>query len=142
MYKKCTIMAAALIMSASPALAQQWKNLGTFDASTYYFYNPKTFTVAKDNTIGTWTKREFGVDSAAMAKENIGPDKYIGSKSVVAYEEFDCLNQKKKTVTGLSYDNLHDKKTDVARTEWQEVAKNSLEGNLLDAVCRQPKAGE
>lgn len=139
MNKKCIIMVAALFMSASPALAQQWKNLGTYGTSTYYFYNPKTLAVAKDQIVSTWTKREFDVDAAAMDKGKLGPDQYKGSKSVVAYEEFDCAKQKKRIVSGMSYDNEKNQNKDVSPTDWQGVLTGTLEGNLLEAVCRLGK---
>ena len=114
--KKIIVLSAVLLMSTSPALAQKWKHLGNYDDTTSYFFNPKTFSISKDQIVSTWTKKEFGVDQAAMASEKLGPDMYKGKKSVVAYEEFDCDKHKKRTVTGISYENDHGKKSDIGKT--------------------------
>jgi hypothetical protein len=138
--KKTTILAALLIMTASPAMAQPWKHLGTDSGSTSYFFNPKTFSASKDNIITTWTKKEFNVDTAALAKAKVSPDMFKGTKSIAAYEEFDCSKKKKRTLTGMSFEN--GKSTDLKKTNWLEVVPGSLDGNLINALCQELKAPE
>lgn len=138
--KKTSIMAALLIISASPALAQQWKHLGTHGASTSYFFKPKTLSVSKDKVVATWTKKEFHVDAAAMTKEGLAPDQFTGTKSLVAYEEFDCSQSTKRTLTGITKEN--GRKTDSAKTGWQEVAGGSLDESLLNSLCRAALPGK
>lgn len=138
--KKTTIMAALLIISASPALAQQWKHLGTHGASTSYFFKPKTLSVSKDNVVSSWTKKEFYLDAAAMTRERLTPDQLTGSKSVVAYEEFDCSKNTRRTLTGITKEN--GRRTDNEKTGWQEVVRGSLDESLLNSLCRAALPGK
>ncbi|NTV50406.1 MAG: hypothetical protein HGB32_05800 [Geobacteraceae bacterium] len=135
--KKTSLLAALFIMTASSAMAQQWKHLGNDEVSTSYFYNPKTFSVSADSIISTWTKVEYNVDRAAMAKEKVSPDMYKGTKAVAAYEEFDCVKKKKRTITGMSIEKI--KKVDLDKTDWIEVAKGSVDEKLLGLICLEKK---
>jgi len=139
MNRKYYIVAASLLLSASPALAQQWQHLGSYGPSSFYFMNPKTLSVTAEKTVKSWTKREIDVDAAAMAKAKLMPDQYKGSTSVVAYNEFDCGKRQKRTLAGMSYDNARRESKDLDRTDWQPVERGTLEANLLEAVCRAAK---
>lgn len=140
MNKKWMTMASIVVISASPASAHQWKHLGTHGAAAYYYYNPKTLSVSKDHIVKTWTKREVDVDPAAMSKEKLDVNKYKGSSSLVAYEEYDCARKSKRAITGTSYDNGKGTSQDLEPTPWQQVVGGTLEGELFEAVCR--KSGE
>uniref|UniRef100_C6E3D7 Surface-adhesin protein E-like domain-containing protein n=1 Tax=Geobacter sp. (strain M21) TaxID=443144 RepID=C6E3D7_GEOSM len=140
MKKKVFAMTAMVVMSAYPASGQQWEHLGTHGASAYYYYNPKTLNVSKDQIVKTWTKKELDTDLPAMSKAKIEVNKYKGNRSLVAYEEYDCAGKAKRTVTGTSYDNEKGVSQDLGPTPWQEVVGGTLEGDLFEAVCR--KAGK
>ncbi|NTV47955.1 MAG: hypothetical protein HGB11_15870 [Chlorobiales bacterium] len=135
--KKTSLLAALLIMTASSAMAQQWKHLGDYDASTRFFYNPKTLSVSTGSIVTAWTRIEYNVDSAAMTKEKISPDMSKGTKTVAAYEEFDCVNKKKRIITGMSIEKV--KKADLDKTDWLEVVKGSVDEKLLISICREIK---
>ena len=137
MNKKRLMMAAIVIMSASPASGQQWSHLGTHGASAYYYYNPKTLSVSKEKIVKAWTKRELDVDLPAMSKERLEANKYKGNSSLVAYEEYDCARKSKRTITGTSYDNVKGTSRDLGPTPWQQVVGGTLEGDLFEAVCRK-----
>ncbi|GFO64756.1 hypothetical protein M1B72_05400 [Geomonas paludis] len=141
MSKKHYLLAAFLVMSATPSLAQQWQQLGTYDESTYYFINPKTFSIGKDGTVSTWTKREFNVDVAKTVKESIPPEKIKGKKTHVYYEEYDCAGQKKRILTGMTYDNEAATMKDQEKTGWLPIPVG-LEKNIFDGVCRKANAGK
>ncbi len=135
--KKTSLLAALLVMTASSAMAQQWKHLGDYDVSTRYFYNPKTFSVSAGSIVSVWTKTEYNVDSAAMEKEKISADMSKGTKAVAAYEEYDCVNKKKRTITGMSIEKVN--KADLDKTDWLEVVKGSVEDKLLVLICQELK---
>lgn len=135
--KRTSLLAALFILTASSAMAQQWKYLGDYDVSTRCFYNPKTLTASAGSVVTAWTKIEYNVDTAAMAKEKISPDMSKGTKTVAAYEEFDCVNKKKRTITGMSIEKV--KKVDLDKTDWLEVVKGSVDEKLLVLICREIK---
>lgn len=139
MNKKCSLIAVALVMSATSALGHQWEQIGTHETSTYLFINPKTFSASGDGTVKTWTKREFDVDKTKMEKEKLPPEMYKGKKSHVAYEEYDCIRQKKRIFTGMTYDNEQGTQKDQEKTDWAEVQAGAEKG-LFDAVCRKAKS--
>jgi hypothetical protein len=134
--KKITLLTALLVMSTSTAMAHQWKQLGSDGKTSYYFYNPKTYSL-KDNIAGSWIKKEFNVDTAAMVKDKIEPDKYAGNKSIVAFEEYDCAKKMKRTLVGKEFDKGDE--NDLVRTNWLEIAPGSLDESLLNALCKEVK---
>ena len=131
--KKTSLLAALIIMTASSAMAQQWKYLGDYNGSTIYFYNPKTYSL-KDYIAGSWIKKEFNVDTAAMLKNNIVPDMYVGNKSTVTFEEYDCAKRMMRTQVGKEYYKKDEH--DIKRTGWLEIAPKSLDESLFNALCK------
>ncbi|TSK05098.1 MAG: hypothetical protein FPO08_16440 [Geobacter sp.] len=134
MNRKYCIVAASLFLTVSPAMAQQWQYLGTHGSSSLYFMNPKTLSVTPGKTVKCWTKREMDVDTKAKANEK--PDEAKGRTSMVAYNEFDCDKRQKRTQAGMNYDNTRHESREVDRSDWQPVQPGTLEGDLLEAVCR------
>jgi len=131
--KKALVLTILLVMSASTAMAHEWKQLGSDGATSYYFYNPKTYS-RKDNVAGTWIKKEFNVDAAAMLRDKVALDEYAGNKSIVAYEEYDCVKKMKRTLVGKEFDKGEEH--DLERTKWLEIAPGSLDEGLMNAICK------
>lgn len=131
--KRTLVLLSLSVLSAPPAFAAQWKHLGSDGKSTHYFYNPKTFSV-KSNVASAWTKKELNVDPAVMAKNNLLPNEYKGSKSIVAFEEFNCTDRKKRTMVGKIYEAKTE--GDVERTDWTVIEPGSVDEGLLNALCK------
>lgn len=134
--KKASLLATLIIMTASSAMAEPWSHLGDHDGSTKYFYNPKTYSL-KDNIAGSWIKKEFNVDTAAMLKNKIAPDKQVGTRSIISFEEFDCAKKMKRVQVGKEYDKGDNH--DIARTDWLKIVPGSLDEGLLNAFCNELK---
>ncbi len=138
--RRAVLLSTLAVMLASPAFAAGWKHLGSDKQNTHYFYKPKTYSMKK-NIAGSWTKKEYNVDVSVMAQKKIQPDDYAGTKSVVAYEEFNCTEKKKRTIIGKVYEGSEDH--DVSRTGWGAVESGSIDAGLLAELCRndRPKEG-
>lgn len=122
------------VLLAANAFAAQWKHLGEDGKSTHYFYNPKTYAL-KNKVASSWTKKEYNVDVKAMIQNKTALDEYRGSKSVVAYEEFNCAERKKRTLVGRFYEGKID--GDVERTNWTAIEPASIDEGLLTALCKE-----
>lgn len=128
-------------LSATAAFASDpgWLHLGSDGKTTHYFYKPKTFRM-KNNVASCWTKKEYNVDVKALTQNNVSPDDYRGSKSTVVFEEFNCVEKKKRTIIGKEYEGRDDR--DVARTDWAAVQRGSIDEGLLTALCKEKRSAK
>ncbi len=131
--RRAALLSTLAVMLAPPAFAAGWKHLGSDSQNTHYFYKPKTYSM-KNNIASSWTKKEYNVDVSAMVRKKTQPDDYTGTKSVVAYEEFNYTEKKKRTVIGKIYEGRDDH--DVRRTDWSAIQPGSIDAGLLAALCR------
>ena len=133
-----TLLLLSLSFALVPgAFAAEWKHLGTDGKSTHYFYKPKTFTISKDRIASAWTKREYKVDLDVMARNKLSPAEYKGSRSVIAFEEYNCTEKKKRTILGKTYEGSND--ADLGRTDWTGIEPGSVDEGLLSALCGEGK---
>lgn len=132
--KRTALLLALAMVSASPAYAGKWKHLGSDGKSTHYFYNPKTYSLAKNTVASAWTKKEYNVDAGTMTQNKMFPDDYKGSRSVEAFEEFNCTEKKKRTLVGRYYEAKTD--GDIDKTDWTAIAPGSIDEGLFSALCK------
>ena len=142
MIRKTVLFTALFVASVSPAMSEQWmpkswKHLGSDGVSTHYFYNPKTFSVSKDNIVSVWSKKEYNVDAAAMAKDKLTPDQYAGTNSAVSYDEYDCAKMKKRAIIGKTY--VGPDFDEIRRSDWKDVEPKSVDEALTNAMCQEMK---
>ncbi len=137
--KKTALLSVLILMTAaSTALAAPWKQLGTDGKHNYYFYKPKTLQVSKDNIISTWTKKEYGVNPAELAKKSSDYSN-LGAKTIATFEEYNCAEKTKRTITGQIYEVGKERFDDVTRTDWAVVKPGTMDEDLLNALCKEVK---
>lgn len=134
--KRIMLLVPLSVLSATTASASAsgWLHLGSDGKTTHYFYKPKTYRM-KNNVASCWTKKEYNVDVKALTQKNVSPDDYTGSKSTVVFEEFNCVEKKKRTIIGKEYEGRDDR--DVARTDWAAVQPGSIDEGLLTVLCKE-----
>ncbi len=135
MMKKTVLLVTMTLVFVSNAFAVDWKHLGSDGKSTHYFYKPKTYAMSKGKIASSWTKKEYNVDVSALTQKNVPPDDYTGSKSTVVFEEFNCIEKKKRTIIGKVYEGRD--QSDVARTDWTAIQPGSIDEGLLTALCKE-----
>lgn len=131
---RTVLLLALVLVSASNAFAAKWKHLGSDGKSTHYFYNPKASSI-KNKVASAWTKKEYDVDISLMKQKNLQPDEYQGNRSVVAFEEFNCTEKKKRTIVGRYYEAKTD--GDIDKTDWIAIAPDSIDEGLFNALCKE-----
>jgi len=134
MMEKITLLALMLAF-AIPAIASDWKYLGTDGKGNHYFYKPKTYSISGNKIASSWTKVEHKVDEAVMKQKKIAPDDYVGISSTVVFEQYHCVEKKKMTLVGKHYEGIDD--NDVQRTGWVAVQPASTDEGLLIALCKE-----
>ena len=134
MIKRALLLLTLSVTLVPNAFAMQWKHLGSDENKTHYFFKPKTYSL-KNKVASAWTKKEYNVDVNLMTLRKIQADEYKGNKSVVAYEEFNCTEKKKRTVVGKTYEKNDD--TDIGKTNWTPVQPGSIDEGLLTALCNE-----
>ena len=135
MTKKTVLLATMTLMFVSNAFAEDWTHLGSDGQGNHYFYKPKTYAMSKDKIASSWTKIEHNVDVAGMMQKKVAPDEYKGRSTVIAYEQYNCIDRKKMTLVGKHFEGRDD--NDVARTDWTAIQPGSVDEGLLTALCKE-----
>jgi len=119
------ISAFLLVLFSSPVMAE-WVSIFSNTNGDQVFIDPTSFRGVESRRL--WTKTEF-----ATPRE-------FGLSSVVALEEFDCVNERKRIHESKAF-SLKDLKGEVLRssasvTPWVNLQPGTSEKKVFDAICR------
>jgi hypothetical protein len=141
MTKGCTrIITAATLLTLSVTAAhaaRQWQHLGKDADNNHFLYDKKT-TKRRGDVVSGWVSKQYKVDEKAMKEKNLPLNQYHGQTWTLAFYEFDCKQNTMRALVGK--ENVSGKRVDeLAREAFHAVDPNSLDGALLQAICKDVK---
>jgi hypothetical protein len=134
------ILAVALTtLAASAAHAgRKWQHLGSDNKNNHFMYDKNTAKRTGD-IVTSWVSKQYGVDEKVMKEKKLSPSEYHSQTWTLAYYEFDCKENKMRALVGREAVGTGKHISDITRQEFHPADPKSLDGLLLQAICKEVK---